>query len=94
MQPYHLPVVAEDAEINPVLLRVAVHRGQLCDGESYYSRAVENHFAVGVFAKIDEPTELLSVRQVLIHTVTSSVTPRFQENVGSAMSNVAGAKGG
>jgi hypothetical protein len=94
MQPYHLPVVAEDAEINPVLLRVAVQRGQLCDLESDNSLAAENHVAVEVCAKISEPIELLSVRQVLIHTVASSVMPKFQENVGSAMSNVAGAKGG
>jgi hypothetical protein len=94
MQPYHLPVVAEDAEINPVLLRVAVQRGQLCDLESNNSLAAENHVAVEVCAKISKPLELLSVRQVLIHTVTSSVTPRFQELVSSAISNVDGAKTG
>ena len=32
--------------------------------------------------------------QVLVHTVTSSVTPRFQEIVATAMPNLAGAKGG
>ncbi len=61
MQPYHLPVVAEDAEIIPVLLRVAVQRGQLCDLESKNSLAAENHVAVEVCAKISKPIQLLSV---------------------------------
>ena len=92
MQPHHLPVVAEDAEINTVLLRVAVHRSHLGNSESHNPCAVENYVTVGVFAKIGDPIEGLSVRQVLVLTVTSLVTPRFQEIVSTAMSNLAGSK--
>ncbi len=55
MQPYHLPVVAEDAEINPVLLRVGVQRDQLCDLERDNSLVAENHVAVEVIAQIEPP---------------------------------------
>ena len=81
MQPYLLPVVAEDAEINPVILRVAVNRGHPGNGESNNLRAVENHVAVGVIAQISTPIEDFSIRQILVRTITRLTTPLFQELV-------------
>ena len=93
MQPYHLPVVAKDAEINPMILRVAVYRGHPGNVESNNLRAVENHVAVGVIAKISEPIEDFSIRQVLVRTITRLTTPLFQESVGSAMPKLHTPKG-